>query len=96
MLIFTNKCLVASDNLLLRLMFIVLGSMEIIAQLSVLCNSGRISIDNTASGIGKAGYNKDLNRDEDVSSQGEREREGEQEMISLLKQEVPSTCCLRN
>ena len=35
MLIFTNECLLASDNLLQRLLFIVLGSMEMIAQLWV-------------------------------------------------------------
>jgi hypothetical protein len=33
MLIFTNKCLLSSDNLLQCLLFIVLGSMEMIAQL---------------------------------------------------------------
>ncbi len=33
MLIFTNECLLASDNLLQRSLFIVLGSMERIAQL---------------------------------------------------------------
>jgi hypothetical protein len=32
MLIFTNKCLLASDNLLQRSLFIVLGSMEMFAQ----------------------------------------------------------------
>jgi hypothetical protein len=35
MLIFTNECLLASDNLLQRSLFIVLGSMEMIAQLRV-------------------------------------------------------------
>jgi hypothetical protein len=35
MLIFTNKCLLTSDNLLQRSLFIVLGSMEMIAQLRV-------------------------------------------------------------
>jgi hypothetical protein len=35
MLIFTNECLLASDNLLQRSLFIVLGSIEIIAQLRV-------------------------------------------------------------
>jgi hypothetical protein len=35
MLIFTKECLLASDNLLQRSLFIVLGSMEIIAQLWV-------------------------------------------------------------
>jgi len=35
MLIFTNECLLASDNLLQRCLFIVLGSMEMIAQLRV-------------------------------------------------------------
>jgi hypothetical protein len=35
MLIFTNKCLLASNNLLKHLLFIVLGSMEMITQLSV-------------------------------------------------------------
>ncbi len=35
MVIFTNECLLASDNLLQRLLFIVLGSMEMIAQLRV-------------------------------------------------------------
>jgi hypothetical protein len=35
MLIFTNECLLASDNLLQRLLFIVLGLIEMIAQLRV-------------------------------------------------------------
>jgi len=35
MLIFTNECLLSSDNLLQRLLFILLGSMEMIAQLRV-------------------------------------------------------------
>jgi hypothetical protein len=35
MLIFTNKCLLASDNLLQRSLFIVLGTWEMIAQLRV-------------------------------------------------------------
>ena len=35
MVIFTNECLLASDNLLQRSLFIVLGSMEMIAQLRV-------------------------------------------------------------
>jgi hypothetical protein len=35
MLIFTNKCLLASNNLLQCLLFIILGSMEMIAQLRV-------------------------------------------------------------
>ncbi len=35
MLIFTNKCLLSSNNLLQRSLFIVLGSMEMIAQLRV-------------------------------------------------------------
>jgi hypothetical protein len=35
MLIFTNECLLASDNSLKRSLFIVLGSMEMIAQLRV-------------------------------------------------------------
>jgi hypothetical protein len=35
MLIFTNECLLASDNLLQRSLFIILGSMEMIAQLRV-------------------------------------------------------------
>ncbi len=35
MLIFTNECLLISDNLLQRSLFIVLGSMEMIAQLRV-------------------------------------------------------------
>jgi hypothetical protein len=35
MLIFTNECLLASNNLLQPLLFIVLGSMEMIAQLRV-------------------------------------------------------------
>ncbi len=35
MLIFTNECLLSSDNLLQRSLFILLGSMEMIAQLRV-------------------------------------------------------------
>jgi hypothetical protein len=35
MLIFTNKCLLASNNLLQRSLFIALGPMEMIAQLRV-------------------------------------------------------------
>jgi hypothetical protein len=35
MLIFTNECLLASNNLLQCLLFIVLGPMEMIAQLRV-------------------------------------------------------------
>jgi hypothetical protein len=35
LLIFTNECLLASDNLLQHSLFIVLGLMEMIAQLRV-------------------------------------------------------------
>ena len=35
MLAFTNECLLSSENLLQRSLFIVLGSMEVIAQLRV-------------------------------------------------------------